>query len=73
MKKTKKYRYVGLNGILTTYIKLEGIPTNVIYILTADEGKLLTDGERIEKVVPVEEENLSDWHEIDDPEANLNK
>lgn len=73
MKRIKKYRYVGRNGILTSFVELENVPHTVIYILQADEGKLLTNGERVEKTVPVHEENLFDWHEIDDPEANLNK
>ena len=73
MKKTKKYRYLGRNGILTTHVQLEGISASVIYVLTADEGKVLTDGEQMLKVVSVYEENISNWHEIDEPKANSNK
>ncbi len=73
MKKTKKYRYLGRNGILTTHVQLEGISANIIYVLTADEGKVLTDGEQMLKVVNVYEENISNWHEIDEPKANSNK
>lgn len=73
MKKVKKYRYLGRNGILTTHVQIEGIPSSVIYILTADEDKLLTDGEQISKVVSVYEENIDNWYEINDPEANLDK
>lgn len=73
MKRIKKYRYVGRNGILTSFVELENVPHTVIYILQADEGKLLTNGERIEKTIPVHEDNLVCWYEIDDPEANLNK
>lgn len=73
MKKIKKYRYLGRNGILTTHVQLEGVHADIIYILSADEGKVLTDGEQMLKVVSVYEENISKWHEIDDPEANLNK
>lgn len=73
MKKIKKYRYLGLNGILTTFVQLDNVPHTVIYILQADEGKVLTNGERIEKTVPVHEDNVANWYEIEDPEANLNK
>ena len=73
MKKIKKYRYLGLNGILTTFIQLNNVPCDTIYVLQADEGKLLTNGERIEKTVSIHEDNLVCWHEIEDPEANLNK
>lgn len=73
MKKIKKYRYLGRNGILTTHVQLEGVHADIIYILSADKGKILTDGEQMLKVVSVYEENISKWHEIDDPEANLNK
>lgn len=73
MRKVKKYRYLGRNGILTSFVQLENVPCNVIYILEADNGKLLTDGIRTVKVIHVYEENVSNWYEIDDPEANLNK
>ena len=73
MKKTKRYRYIGRNGVLTTLIQLENVPCSIIYALEADKDKLLTNGEQALKVVSVYEENLSDWYEIDDPEANLNK
>ena len=73
MKRIKKYRYVGRNGILTSFIELDNVPHTVMYILQADEGKLLTNGERVEKTVPVHEDNLVCWYEIEDPEANLNK
>ena len=73
MKKTKMYRYLGRNGILTTHVLLEGVSCSVIYQLAAEEGKILTNGEKNLHTVSVYEEHLDDWHEIDDPEANLNK
>ena len=51
MKKIKKYRYLGRNGILTTHVQLEGVHADIIYILSADEGKILTDGEQMLKVI----------------------
>lgn len=73
MRKIKRYRYIGRNGILTSYVELDNVPCSIIYILEAEEGKLLTDGVKTERVVHVYEENVSNWYEIDDPEANLNK
>lgn len=73
MKKTKMYRYIGQNGILTTYILLDGIKHTLRYHLKADEGKLLTNGTTIAKVVEINAEDLSEWYEVKDPEANLNK
>jgi hypothetical protein len=73
MKKIKMYRYIGLNGTLTTYILLDGVKHTVRYHLSADEGKLLTDGDKKAKIVEIDAENLDNWYEINDPEANLNK
>ena len=42
MLKQITYTYVGINGILTTPIHLEGIPSVKKIILTAEEGKMLT-------------------------------
>lgn len=73
MKKTKMYRYIGQNGVLTTYILLDGINHILRYHLVADDGKLLTNGERVAKIVEINAVDLEDWYEINDPEANLNK
>jgi hypothetical protein len=45
MTKKKLYKYLGNNGILITYIYLEGTKHIPMYHLEADEGKLLTNGE----------------------------
>lgn len=58
MIKKKMYRYIGLNGVLTTYVLLDGINHILRYHLTADEGKLLTNGERTTKVVEIDAEDL---------------
>lgn len=73
MKKTKMYRYIGLNGTLTTYILLDGINYTLRYHLAADEGKILTNGNIKARVVEINAEDLDQWYEINDPEANLNK
>ena len=73
MKITKMYRYIGQNGILTTYVLLNGIDHSLRYHIKADEGKILTDGNKNAKVVEINAEDLDLWTEINDPEANLNK
>ncbi len=73
MKITKMYRYIGQNGVLTTYILLNGIDHTLRYHIKADEGKILTNGQQKAKVVEINGEDLDLWTEINDPEANLNK
>lgn len=73
MKQVKMYRYIGLNGILTTYILLEGINHKLRYHLSADEGKLLTNGDKKVKVIEIDASDIDNWYEINDPEANLDK
>lgn len=73
MKQVKMYRYIGLNGILTTYILLEGINHTLRYHLSADEGKLLTNGDKKVKVIEIDASDIDNWYEINDPEANLDK
>ena len=73
MKITKMYRYIGQNGVLTTYVLLDGINHTLRYHIKADEGMVLTDGNRTAKVVEINAEDLDLWTEINDPEANLNK
>ena len=46
MKKTVIYRYLGTNGVLETPIHLEDIYYIRLIDLKADEGKILTNGER---------------------------
>lgn len=66
MKKTKMYRYLGRNGILTTKIHLDGISYIPMVLLQADEGKILTDGERKHYSITIEEAELDQWREITD-------
>lgn len=73
MTKKKMYRYLGRNGILTTYVLLDGINHILRYRLTADEGMLLTDGDTFCKATEIDADDLNNWYEIPDPEANLNK
>lgn len=66
MTKEKLYRYLGRNGILTTKVFIEDAKHIVLYSLTADEGKVLTDGTRTTDNVLVYEDELSNWKEIAD-------
>lgn len=70
MKKDKKYRYLGRNGILDTKVLLDGINHIDIVILHADEGKILTNGEKYQYSVTVEASEVKQWREVAD---NTNK
>ena len=67
MKKLERYRYLGRNGIVTTSVYLDGNEPIFMYLLIADEGKLLTDGERVLMQTEIFAEDLSKWTEIDNP------
>ena len=66
MKKIKLYRYVGRNGLITSPVLLDDIKHYVYYSLSAEEGKILTNGEERRYYTTIPEEELSDWHEIED-------
>ena len=65
MKKINRYRYLGRNGIITTSILIDGTSPILMYLLTADEGKVLTDGERYYAQVEVFADELTNWREVD--------
>ena len=67
MIKSKLYRYIGKNGILTTPIQLEGVAYTELYHLTASPGKILTDGRVYSKWMDIEIEDMENWYEIDIP------
>lgn len=66
MIKTKMYRYLGRNGIITSPILLSSIEPIDMFSLRASEGKLLTNGEEKVKTKLVFAEELEDWFEIDE-------
>ena len=66
MIKTKIYRYLGRNGILNTYILLDGINHILRYRLEADKGKILTNGEKRVYSIEINAEDLENWIEITD-------
>ena len=66
MIKKDLYRYTGRNGIITSLVYLEDAKFFQMYRLTADEGKVLTNGEIILKSVDIFAEDLGKWTEIDE-------
>jgi hypothetical protein len=64
MRKTKLYRYTGRNGIVTTPVLLDGINHYVYYHLSADENKILKNGDRKTYSIDVPEEELYLWSEV---------
>ena len=66
MTKDRKYRYLGRNGILDTKVLLDGINHINIVTIYADKGKILTNGERTQYIVTVEESDEHKWREITD-------
>lgn len=66
MKKSKKYKYQGLNGTIISNVLLEGINKVEMYELVADKGMILTDGNLVLKKALVLPGDLSEWSEIED-------
>ncbi len=68
MTKTILYTYFGTNGIITSEVHLENVPALKKVRLTADKGKILTNGVVSLEMVVVAEESADNWKEIDMPE-----
>ena len=66
MTKIKKYKYLGRNGILVTRILIDGANHIPMMTLSADNGKILTNGEEKTYSVTVELEEVNLWREIPD-------
>ena len=66
MTKTVIYKYLGTNGVIESPVHLEDIYYTRLIALTADEGKLLTNGNIKIKSIRVPEEELENWSEIDE-------
>lgn len=64
MTKTKLYKYIGYNGIITSPILLPDARHQVFYELRAEGGKILTNG--VEKLcsVVVHESAVDEWSEV---------
>ena len=66
MKKSKMYRYLGRNGIITSPILLDSIEPIPMLMLKAADGKMLTNGEVTVKTRIVFMDEVEDWSEIDE-------
>lgn len=66
MTKVKKYKYLGRNGVLVTRIIIDGVNYIPMMTLTADTGKILTNGETFVYSITVEADEVNLWREIPD-------
>ena len=66
MKKTKRYQYIGRNGVLITPILIDGAAKIDMFCLEADERKILTDGEQKLYTIIVYADEVDNWTEIED-------
>ena len=64
MTKETIYKYSGTNGVIESPVHLEDIYYIRLFRLVADEGHLLTDGNKKVKSVRVPEDEVSNWTEI---------
>ena len=62
----KMYRYLGRNGILTTRILIDGVDHISMVELTAEKGKILSNGKVTTYSVVVDEKDVQSWREIAD-------
>lgn len=65
MIKEKIYTYLGVNGTIVSPVFLEGVYSVRKLRLTADKGKMLTNGEKVVPYVIIPETDLVNWTEID--------
>lgn len=65
MKKTIFYRYLGTNGTIESPVHLEDIYYVRLVHLTAEKGKMLTNGVKVVSNIRVPEEEVELWSEID--------
>lgn len=64
MTKEVWYKYLGTNGVIESPVHLEDIYYVRINILTADEGKILSDGKVQKKRVRCSDEEVDQWVEV---------
>lgn len=64
MKKEILYTYLGTNGTITSYVHLEDIYYVRKLKLTADKGKILTDGNARTYSTIIAEEDADKWKEV---------
>ena len=64
MKKTVVYRYLGENGVLEAPVLLPNTYYVKIFVLEADQNKILTNGTIKTSRIRVPESEVNDWYEI---------
>lgn len=64
MTKQNIYKYFGRNGIIVSLVFLDYSNRMDLFQLVADEGKILTNGERQAHNVIIEKEDINNWTEI---------
>jgi len=64
MTKEVLYKYLGTNGVIVSPIHLEDIYYVRINVLTADSGKILTNGKVRVPEVRCSDEELDQWKEV---------
>lgn len=64
MTKEVLYKYLGTNGVIVSPVHLEDIYFVRINVLTADEGKILTNGKVRVKETRCSDDELGQWMEV---------
>lgn len=64
MTKQVLYKYLGTNGVIESPVHLEDIYYVRINVLTADKGKILTDGTVQKKQVRCSDDEVANWREV---------
>ena len=64
MTKQVLYKYLGTNGVIESPVHLEDIYYVRINVLTAANGRILTNGTEYKKTVRCSDEEVESWREI---------
>lgn len=64
MTKQVLYKYLGTNGTIESPVHLEDIYYIRINVLTADKGKILSDGKITKKQVRCSDDEVNQWIEV---------
>lgn len=67
MKKEKMYRYLGRNGMITTWVELIDTTPLPMVRLSSDAGNILTNGEQNVYSITVFPEEVEQWQEVPKP------
>lgn len=58
------YKYLGVNGVIVSPVRLEGIYSVKMARLIADSGKKLTNGEVYQDMVEIPLDEVDNWTEV---------